>query len=160
MCESNKELLIRPTSKCIIQLTDKYADATEKILLVAGARGILNLPGGGIDKHETPEQALLRELQEEIGIIKGEHLTNVHEILGLEGETSSKEGEHRLSQWNIFRGKLIIPFEKITIPINSEITRLEFLTPEKCMQLEKTKLSALARLAIDSYFFDGIYSRK
>lgn len=160
MCESNKELLIRPTSKCIIQLTDKYADATEKILLVAGARGVLNLPGGGIDKFETPEQALLRELQEEIGIIKGKHLINIHEILGLEGETSSKEGEHRLSQWNIFRGKLIIPFEKIIIPDDSEITRVEFLTPENCMRLEKSKISAMARLAINSYFFDGIYNSK
>ncbi|CAH9049465.1 RNA pyrophosphohydrolase [Pseudoalteromonas holothuriae] len=50
----------------------------EKILLLYTARyDDYSLPGGGIDKNETIEQALLRELQEETGV---ESIVNIREF--------------------------------------------------------------------------------
>ena len=40
----------------------------DKKLLVANYNGVLLLPGGSIDRNETKEDALLRELKEELGI--------------------------------------------------------------------------------------------
>lgn len=39
----------------------------KKILLVKDPKGVWELPGGRIDHNEEPEQALQRELQEELG---------------------------------------------------------------------------------------------
>ncbi|BBN82454.1 DNA mismatch repair protein MutT [Pseudoalteromonas sp. A25] len=48
----------------------------EEILLLYTARyDDYSLPGGGMDKHETIEQALLRELQEETGAKSLTHIT-------------------------------------------------------------------------------------
>lgn len=43
-------------------------DPLDRILLVRFTTGIWATPGGGIDPGETPEQALRRELAEEIGL--------------------------------------------------------------------------------------------
>ena len=44
----------------------------DKILLVkkayGGYKGLLDLPGGGIEHEETPEDALKREIMEEVGV--------------------------------------------------------------------------------------------
>ena len=42
--------------------------STDEKLLVANYNGVLLLPGGSINKNETKEDALLRELKEELGI--------------------------------------------------------------------------------------------
>lgn len=64
---------LRLTATAVI--IDKKA---QKILLVKRAwhpgQGTWDLPGGFVDPHENPEEALRRELQEEIGIQVG-HLT-------------------------------------------------------------------------------------
>jgi len=59
--------LFRPSGfgvKCIIQRADG------KILLVTHTygKGTWNIPGGGIEKGETSEQAAIREVGEEVGI--------------------------------------------------------------------------------------------
>lgn len=41
----------------------------EHILLVRKASGMWDLPGGRLEAGETPEQALIREVQEETGIL-------------------------------------------------------------------------------------------
>jgi 8-oxo-dGTP pyrophosphatase MutT (NUDIX family) len=40
-----------------------------EILLVRSRRGLWTIPGGRIDRGETPEQAAVRELREEAGIV-------------------------------------------------------------------------------------------
>ena len=38
-------------------------------ILVSNYGGIILLPGGSIDAHETPDKAIIRELEEETGIM-------------------------------------------------------------------------------------------
>ena len=52
----------------VVILSAEYPDKCEFFLgKCVGARDRWQFPQGGIDGHETPEQALLRELAEEIG---------------------------------------------------------------------------------------------
>lgn len=43
-------------------------DQNQKFLLIKEAKGIRDFPGGGIEYGETPQEAIKRELAEEIGI--------------------------------------------------------------------------------------------
>ena len=63
-------------NQCNLQI-DEIKDFNQKVrailidgenILVANYGDVLLLPGGSIDKDESIEQALLRELKEEIGI--------------------------------------------------------------------------------------------
>ena len=50
----------------------------EKVLVTRLADGRYGLPGGHIEYGETPEEAILRELHEELGIIYNGPLEQVH----------------------------------------------------------------------------------
>jgi 8-oxo-dGTP pyrophosphatase MutT (NUDIX family) len=48
-----------------------FDNQTKKILLTqtqSGSKIIYNFPGGGVDKHESFNQALIRECKEELGV--------------------------------------------------------------------------------------------
>lgn len=48
-------------------------------VLLAKQHGGYDVPGGGIDLGETPEEAVLREIKEETGIVaKNPHLIDIH----------------------------------------------------------------------------------
>ncbi len=67
--------LFRPKTqgaKCVIQ----HGDEVLMIRHTYGATDVWTFPGGGIKKGETPREAVLREIQEEVGIA----VTDVKEI--------------------------------------------------------------------------------
>lgn len=85
--EPASELRIREAARAIV-----VAEADRRVLLVrfefpAGTRWAV--PGGGIDDGETPEEAIRRELFEEVGLVDpeiGPHVwTRVHVIPFLNG---------------------------------------------------------------------------
>lgn len=45
-----------------------FNEERTKVLIANYGKGLLGLPGGHIDADETPDEAMRRELQEEIGV--------------------------------------------------------------------------------------------
>lgn len=88
--------LARPNAVAILV----FNEDTQKITLVKQFRypvgkeypeGLLEVPAGKIDGDETPQQAAVRELHEEIGyIVKEEQLTKPFEMLASPGYSSEK----------------------------------------------------------------------
>ncbi len=66
--------MIEQIAHAIIIRDGKYLAVREK------KDSYWKLPGGGIEEGETPEQALRRELAEEIGITEISELRKVHEF--------------------------------------------------------------------------------
>ncbi len=64
-----------------------------------GANG-LTLPGGGIEKDETREAALLRELQEELGLDES-HLEDLRSMGSIDGQVTSASGERFMAAWYV-----------------------------------------------------------
>ena len=86
--------------KCIIEKEDG------KILLIKNTygNGKWNLPGGGIEKGETPENAVRREIQEEVGL-------ELHTINFI-GEFEST-AEYKKDQINVFYSEVTNPILNI-----------------------------------------------
>ena len=55
--------MMRVTCKCAF-----YTPSGDKVLITEYAPGLYGLPGGHIDAGETPDQAIVRELHEELGL--------------------------------------------------------------------------------------------
>ena len=109
----------RHTAHIILKEDNKYLLVQEAI---GGIRGLWGLPGGGIDKGETPELAAKREVQEETGF-------NV-ELLKSLGKLNDKK---RRNIRHIFLAKIIDGQLRID---KSEHMDAKWMTLEEIMSLE------------------------
>lgn len=115
----------------------------DEIVFVAGKRGMLNLPGGGIDEGETSTTALYREIYEELGL-KPQDIETIEELGGTWGDVTTADGEARRAVWHVHEGGLLLPLQEL-VP-SHEITGVQLLSAEAC--LNHDNMSALAKRAV------------
>lgn len=83
-----------------------FSKDKQKILLLLNKRGYWDLPGGHQEFEETPEECLMREVQEEIGVdVIIDRLTSIQTVLLNGTEGIKKEIEHYTIL--IYTGKLL-----------------------------------------------------
>lgn len=78
----------------VLEAAGGYVQNTRDELLVFFRRGSWDLPKGKIDPGETPEQAAVREVQEETGLVNvalGPFLTHTYHTYELKGERILKK---------------------------------------------------------------------
>lgn len=113
---------VRPAAKVILYDEDK------NVIIVESAKsGRYNLPGGGIDPKESPVEAALRELDEEIGL-KESYLANLALRTTVSGPVSFGKRELML-HWTVFEAGLTVPVSELVIPHKSEIKNIHCLEP-------------------------------
>lgn len=61
----------RPTSKAVVTFEASEKDEADNpaFILTRGKRGIIVLPGGGIENDENDLEALVREIDQELGVV-------------------------------------------------------------------------------------------
>ena len=132
-------LPVRETAKIVLETADG------DYLFVAGKRGKLNLPGGGIDTGETAEKALLRELYEETGI-DTDKISDLRQVIDLRGPITPANAPQRIAHWTVFAGKTSMSAAELSIPSDSETTEITSLSASEC--LRDQRVLAMAKTAI------------
>lgn len=130
---------IRPAAKGIIRCADN------SIVLVAGKRGRFNLPGGGIEAHESELDAFYRESCEELDL-EPHDLGAVQESFCLQDEVTTDAGIRKIARWTVFKATLLIPTTALHIPHSSEVTAIETCMPAALQN--HPNISRLARTAV------------
>ena len=130
----------RPTAKVVLR------DPSNKIVLVAEKGDRLNLPGGKIERDETPAQALDRELEEELGITPS-YLRDLESLGSFTDVVTPREGDPYGVRWYVHRARLLVPAREL-YP-GEGIEQLETRTPYAIL-VERNPLviSRLARKAV------------
>ncbi|YBV93549.1 NUDIX hydrolase (plasmid) [Bacillus sp. PK9-021] len=107
----------------------------EKILMVLNRNNTWSLPGGGVEKGETPEQAAIRETKEETGYdIKVDGIVSLNEAF--------IDNNHIL--FIVFKGQIIQ--EPNQIPLEENILKVEWVdlkTADKLMPYYPNGISTL-----------------
>jgi len=137
--------LYRPAAKIVLGL-----EGSDECVFVAGSRGRLNLPGGGIDEGETAEEALFKELYQELRATPEQvyGLSEIGATWSNEAFTSS-EGLPVRPRWKVFAGRLAVA--RSDLRFASEITRQRVMTPEAYLALPDASSSVLAKRALFLY---------
>lgn len=132
-----QSLVAREAAKGILYTPDG------RIVVVAGKRGMFNLPGGGLDDNEAPETALYREVYEELGVSVND-LTDVRSIGGTWGIVTPESGISKKAVWHLFEGTLRIASEELQC--SSEITAVDSLSVSEI--IDHPNMSKLAQQAV------------
>lgn len=115
---------------------------SDRIVTVTGGSGWINLPGGGVDDHETPSLALTRELYEEVGLTP-RHFSGFEKLGEVSDEVTSC-GQRLIADWTVYAADLTIPVQELCP--RAEIKRCE--AERRSSLIENPRVSQLAKQAI------------
>ncbi len=126
---------MRSINRTIVSAILKSND--EKILLGKVREGGVypdcwHIPGGGVDEGETKEQALIREMQEEIGLDVAKFpMKLVRDTdTGEADKTDKQTGEtyHAVMQFNAYEITLPLPSSDVKIELHDDLTEYRWVS--------------------------------
>ncbi len=119
-----------------------YDETRTKFLAVQEASGVWELPGGGLDHGETPEEGLRREVKEEMGL----DVTYVAENPSFFFTCDKKNGPAGYTKW-VANVLYEIRLAHLDITPSDECVAVRFVTPEEALALNALpNVHAFARL--------------
>lgn len=90
-----------------------------------------HIPGGGVDEGETKEEALIREMQEEIGLDVAKFPTMLvrDADTGKANKTDKQTGEtyHVVMQFNVYQVDIPLPSLEIRIELHDDLTEYRWV---------------------------------
>lgn len=99
-----------------------YDEVEEKVLMVKNVGASWTFPGGAVEKGETLEQALIREVKEEVNLtVEMEHLVSVNEAFFV----------HKNIQPIFFTFKVHVIDGEISINYPNEISEIKWMNLEE-----------------------------
>lgn len=114
----------------VLEAAGGYVQNAQDELLVFYRRGSWDMPKGKIDPGETPEQAALREVQEETGVVNlvlGEFLTHTY-------HTYEQKGQRILKKTWWYRMRT--PDMKLVPQTEEDIEKIEWVAPNAWLESE------------------------
>lgn len=117
----------------------------EKLVFVAGKRGMWNLPGGELEVGETYYDAFIREANEEVERFSS-YITEPVECCRVKGIVTPSDNTRKMTYWRVLRASLLVPHNILTIAEGSDITAIAAFTPEECLRHDN--MSKLAQKAV------------
>lgn len=110
---AQREIVEHTEASAILAITNEKKIVLVKQYRIAVNKELKEIPAGLIDHNETPEQAALRELEEETGY-KAKNIQKITSAYTSAG--FSNEKIHLFLAWNLLKGKMNLDEgEKITV---------------------------------------------
>lgn len=121
------EIRTRKAAKLLLETSpEEWIEGVPRYVFVAGKRRMVNCIGGGIKPNEKPDEALARELSQEIGISLNNDVIDLERARDLDviGNVHTAQGELRKAEWKVYTGRLAIHSSELCIPEEDDVTEI------------------------------------